>query len=40
MIFAKLYVFYELPIQMNLYKWPTPNPTPKPTRHQGLDKSY
>ncbi len=25
---------------MNLYKWPTPNPAPKPTRHWGLDKSY
>ncbi len=39
-IFAKLYVFYELPIRMNLYEWPTPNPAPKPTRHWGLDKSY
>ncbi len=27
-------------IRMNLYEWPTPNPTPKPTRHWGLDKSY
>ncbi len=34
------YVFYELPIRMNLYEWPTPNPAPKPTRHWGLDKSY
>ncbi len=25
---------------MNLYKLPTPNPTPKPIRHWGLDKSY
>ncbi len=33
-------VFYELPIHMNLYEWPTPNPAPKPTRHWGLDKSY
>ncbi len=40
MIFAKSYVFYELPIRMNLYKWPTPNPDPKPTRQWGLDKSY
>ncbi len=38
MIFAKSYVFYELPIRMNLYEWPTPNPAPKPTRHWGLDK--
>ncbi len=38
--FAKSYVFYELPIRMNLYEWPTPNPAPKPTRHWGLDKSY
>ncbi len=37
-IFAKSYVFYELPIRMNLYEWPTPNPAPKPTRHWGLDK--
>ncbi len=40
MIFAKSYVFYELPIRMNLYEWPTPNPAPKPTRHWGLDKLY
>ncbi len=40
MIFSKSYVFYELPIRMNLYEWPTPNPAPKPTRHWGLDKSY
>ncbi len=39
-IFAKLYVFYELPIRMNLYEWPTPNPAPKPTRHWGLEKLY
>ncbi len=39
-IFAKSYIFYELPIRMNLYEWPTPNPAPKPTRHWGLDKSY
>ncbi len=39
-IFAKSYVFYELPIRMNLYEWPIPNPAPKPTRHWGLDKSY
>ncbi len=32
--------FTSPPIHMNLYKWPTPNPTPKPTRHWGLDKSY
>ncbi len=32
-IFAKSYVFYKLPIRMNLYEWPTPNPAPKPTRH-------
>ncbi len=37
---AKSYGFYELPIRMNLYEWPTPNPAPKPTRHWGLDKSY
>ncbi len=40
MIFAKSYVFYELPFCMNLYEWPTPNPAPKPTRHWGLDRSY
>ncbi len=39
-IFAKSYVFYELPIHINLYEWPTPNPAPKPTRHWRLDKSY
>ncbi len=39
-IFAKSYVFYELPIHMNLCEWPTPSPAPKPTRHWGLDKSY
>ncbi len=38
--FAKSYIFYELPIRMNLYEWPTPNPAPKPTRHWGSDKSY
>ncbi len=38
-IFAKSCVFYELPIHMNLYEWPTPNPTPKPSKHS-LDKSY
>ncbi len=38
MIFAKSYVFYELPIRMNLYEWPTPNLAPKPTHHWGLDK--
>ncbi len=38
--FAKSYVFYELPIRVILYEWPTPNPAPKPTRHWGLDKSY
>ncbi len=37
---AKLYVFYELPIRLNMYKWPTPNAAPKPTCHCGLDKSY
>ncbi len=31
------YKFYEL---HNLYEWPTPNPTPKPTCHWDLDKSY
>ncbi len=40
MIFAKSYVFYEFPIHVNLYEWPTPNPAPKPTRHWGLNKSY
>ncbi len=39
-IFAKSYVFYEVPISMNLYELPTSNPAPKPTRHWGLDKSY
>ncbi len=39
-IFEKSYIFYELPIRMNLYKWPTPNTAPKPTFHWGLDKSY
>ncbi len=39
-IFAKLYVFYELSIRLNLYELPTPNPAPKPSRHWGLDKSY
>ncbi len=38
--FAKSYVFYELPIYMNLNEWPTPNPAPKPTCHWGLEKSY
>ncbi len=37
---GKSYIFYELPIRINLYEWPTPNPAPKPTRHWGLDKSY
>ncbi len=32
--------FFELLIRINLYKWPTPNPAPKPTRHWGLEKSY
>ncbi len=27
-IFAKSNVFYVLPIRMNLYEWPTPNPAP------------
>ncbi len=35
-IFDKSYVFYQLPIRMNLYEGPTPNPSPKPTRHWGL----
>ncbi len=35
-IFAKSYVFYELPIRMNLYEGPTPNSAAKPTRHWGL----
>ncbi len=26
-VFAKSYVFYELLIHINLYEWPTPNPT-------------
>ncbi len=39
-IFAKSYVFYELPIRMNLYEGPTPNSAAKPTRHWGLDKLY
>ncbi len=38
MIFAKSYIFYELLIRMNLYEWPTPYSTHKPTRHWGLDK--
>ncbi len=38
-IFAKSCVFYELPIHMNLYEWPTPNSTPKPSK-PSLDKSY
>ncbi len=38
--FAKSYVFYELPIRMNLYEGPTPNSAAKPTRHWGLDKLY
>ncbi len=37
--FAKSCVFYELPIHMNLYEWPTPNPTPKPSK-PSLDKSH
>ncbi len=40
MIFAKSYVFHELPIRMNLKEWSTPNPAPKPTRHWGFKKSY
>jgi len=28
------------PIRMNSYKYPTPDPAPKPTHHLGLDKSY
>ncbi len=40
MTFAKSYVFYELPIRMNLYEGPTPNSAAKPTRHWGLDKLY
>ncbi len=39
-IFDKSYIFYELPIRMNLYEWPTPNPAPKATHHWGLDNSY
>ncbi len=39
-IFAKSEVFYALPIRMNLYELPTPNPAPKPTRHWGLGKFY
>ncbi len=39
-LLLKSYIFYELPIRMNLYEWPTPNPAPKPTHHWGLDKSY
>ncbi len=39
-IFAKSYVFYELPIRMNLYEWPSPDPDPKPTCNLGLEKSY
>ncbi len=38
MTFAKSYIFDELPIHMNLYEWPTPNPAPKPNRHWGLEK--
>ncbi len=32
--------FTSCTIRMNLYKWPTPNPAPRPTSHWGLDKSY
>ncbi len=32
--------FTSCTIRMNLYEWPTPNPTPKPTHHCGVDKSY
>ncbi len=32
--------YEELPIRMNLYEWPTPNPAPKPTLHWGLDKEW
>ncbi len=39
-IFAKPYIFYELPIRMNLYECPKPNPAPKPTLHWGLDKYH
>ncbi len=42
-IFAKSYVFYELPIRMNFYKLPTPNLAPKPTCHwvyKEFTKSY
>ncbi len=39
-IFAKSYVSYKLPIRVNLNKWSTPNPAPKPTRHSSLEKSY
>ncbi len=27
----KSYIFYKLPIRMNLHEWPTPNPAPKHT---------
>ncbi len=27
-------------VRMNLYELLIPNPTPKPTRHWSLDKSY
>ncbi len=40
MIFAKSYVFYELPVRMILYERPTTNPAPKPTHYWGLEKSY
>jgi len=39
-IFAKSYVFYELPIRMNLKESATPNSVNKPTHHWGLDKLY
>ncbi len=39
-IFAKSYIFYDLQIRMNLNEWPTPNPSPKPTSHWGLEELY
>ncbi len=34
------FIYTVDPIRMNLYKWPTPNPAPKPTHYRDLEKSY
>ncbi len=39
-IFAKSYLFYKLPMRMNLHELPSPNTTPKLTHHWGLKKAY